>query len=370
VKPWDSFYIHTPFDGMAYVRAYRTLLARIFGIWALSFAAASCAAPSQYVGINLDATPTSPSQSEIQSLARQARDGDKHAQLELGKRFEAACSEDIKRPHTLPCDLKKARRLYSLAAVDTSQQTIFVPENGAVKATAVSTGKKNPVKDKADIHLKNLMRKKLTQNCVLQKMKAGFESRCKKLESFIHDSDFIEILNNYSICVHGDNNAQNFKSTERRQQYVKNFNCLRGANKSKKGTYHKDPVITSVYLYIYKDEWEKLGNVKFVNFFSKYKNNIIKAFRRSRDRAVRDLLVYSHFNYEWFGTDDFRFSLYLPNYTWFSLCPRIPRHVFRNLSGAENVRDLSIVSICRLRRPNAQRLKYQITKNDFRELRN
>jgi TPR repeat protein len=46
--------------------------------------------------------------SELQSLAQRARGGDKHAQLELGIRFEAGLG--------VPVDWARAERLYGLAA--------------------------------------------------------------------------------------------------------------------------------------------------------------------------------------------------------------------------------------------------------------
>jgi len=77
-------------------------------------ALAACAVPTDYVGISLvpgDADP------EIQSLARSAQAGSKHAELELGIRYEEGDG--------LPVDLDRARALYKSAAPDTGG-TIWV----------------------------------------------------------------------------------------------------------------------------------------------------------------------------------------------------------------------------------------------------
>jgi len=58
-------------------------------------------------------------------LASSAQDGDKHAQLELGKRFEWACNSPLSVDHDVPCDMKKAKKLYAAAASD-SGGTIWV----------------------------------------------------------------------------------------------------------------------------------------------------------------------------------------------------------------------------------------------------
>lgn len=65
----------------------------------------ACAVSSTYAGIPLTAGAADP---ELQSLARRAQAGDKHAQLELGIRYEDGLG-----------DLRRARRLYRLAAQST-----------------------------------------------------------------------------------------------------------------------------------------------------------------------------------------------------------------------------------------------------------
>lgn len=76
---------------------------------AAAFAAASLAAcaASTYAGIPLEAGAANP---ELQYLARRAKAGDKHAQLELGIRYEEG--------RGLPLNLVRAEQLYGLAAVD------------------------------------------------------------------------------------------------------------------------------------------------------------------------------------------------------------------------------------------------------------
>lgn len=64
----------------------------------------ACAASSNYAGIPLTAGAAEP---EVQSLARRARGGDKHAQLELGIRYEEG--------RGLPLDLGRAVALFRRA---------------------------------------------------------------------------------------------------------------------------------------------------------------------------------------------------------------------------------------------------------------
>src|SRR3546814_3291135 len=78
---------------------------RIAPVLALSLLASACAAPKSHYGISL-APGAAPA--EVQDLARRAAAGDKHAQLDLGIRYEEG--------NGVPRDLKRARQLYRLAA--------------------------------------------------------------------------------------------------------------------------------------------------------------------------------------------------------------------------------------------------------------
>lgn len=82
--------------------------------WPALLLLSACTAPSSWMGIALDPGYGG---SEINLLAARARQGDKLAQLDLGKRFEAGDG--------LTADEKRARQLYRLAATD-SGGTIFV----------------------------------------------------------------------------------------------------------------------------------------------------------------------------------------------------------------------------------------------------
>ncbi|MGV3555288.1 MAG: SEL1-like repeat protein [Croceibacterium sp.] len=70
----------------------------------------ACAAGSSYMGIPLDAPVAAGPDAALRNLAARAQAGDKHAQLELGIAFEE--SRGVRR------DLRKAERLYRLAATD------------------------------------------------------------------------------------------------------------------------------------------------------------------------------------------------------------------------------------------------------------
>jgi hypothetical protein len=94
------------------------------------FAALPACASQSYFGIPLAADTAD---AELQSLANRARAGDKHAQLELGIRFEEGAG--------VPVDLGKAIKLYRYAASDTGgARTIFVPNGAGVAATTVKSG--------------------------------------------------------------------------------------------------------------------------------------------------------------------------------------------------------------------------------------
>lgn len=82
-----------------------------------------CAA-SSYAGISLRPGAADP---ELQALALSARGGDKHAQLELGIRYEEG--------RGVPRDLGRAQRLYGAAARDEGGSThVYVPAAAGVPA--------------------------------------------------------------------------------------------------------------------------------------------------------------------------------------------------------------------------------------------
>lgn len=92
---------------------------------------------ASYAGIPLAAGATDPA---IQSLARRAQAGDKHAQLELGIRYEEG--RGVQR------NLDKAERLYRLAAADSGGRTwVYSPpvrKGGSGRSIPVELGPKQP----------------------------------------------------------------------------------------------------------------------------------------------------------------------------------------------------------------------------------
>lgn len=74
-------------------------------VLAASVLLTACAAPTRYAGIDLRPGTADP---ELQSLARRAQAGDRHAQLELGARYERGVG--------LPVDFGRAKALYQAAA--------------------------------------------------------------------------------------------------------------------------------------------------------------------------------------------------------------------------------------------------------------
>jgi hypothetical protein len=79
------------------------------------FALGACAAAQTYAGVPL--TPGAADR-ELQELARRAKAGDKHAQLELGIRYEEG--------RGVPINLRRAAQLY-LRAGTSSGGTRYIP---------------------------------------------------------------------------------------------------------------------------------------------------------------------------------------------------------------------------------------------------
>jgi hypothetical protein len=86
----------------------------------IGIAHASCAAPASYMGISLARGAAA---DELQGLAQRALAGDKQAQLALGIAYEEG--------RGVPVDLKRAKRLYGLAAATTGGTTwVYAPSVG------------------------------------------------------------------------------------------------------------------------------------------------------------------------------------------------------------------------------------------------
>lgn len=110
-------------------RPSKTLGAAVAGLL-LCVLLSSCAV-GQAFGIDLTAASTP---EEVKVLARKAQGGDKLAQLELGKRFEAG--------RDVPKDLARAAKLYAAAAAPidgASIRTLYTP-NGGVSTTVLNGG--------------------------------------------------------------------------------------------------------------------------------------------------------------------------------------------------------------------------------------
>lgn len=95
-----------------------------------------CATRTSYMGIGF---AQSRPETQLQSLARRAQAGDKQAQLALGYRFEAGFG--------VPLDIKRARKLYRLAALTTGGTIyVYVPpatRGGKGTTVPVNTGPRN-----------------------------------------------------------------------------------------------------------------------------------------------------------------------------------------------------------------------------------
>ena len=102
---------------------------------ALAPCALSGCATNSYMGISLSPPAATEEQGELQTLARRARIGDKHAQLELGIAFEQGVG--------VPRDLSKAETLFEKAASDSGGRLwVHVPASGKARARVIplSTG--------------------------------------------------------------------------------------------------------------------------------------------------------------------------------------------------------------------------------------
>jgi TPR repeat protein len=101
------------------VRALRGLAAALLAL-AAPLTLAACA-PTTYAGISLKPGAADP---ELESLASRAQAGDKHAQLELGIRYEEG--------RGVPRDLQRAAALYRSASSGAAQtQMAYVPGSGS-----------------------------------------------------------------------------------------------------------------------------------------------------------------------------------------------------------------------------------------------
>jgi hypothetical protein len=110
----------------------------------------ACAARPHYAGIDLRAGAANV---KVQALARQARGGSKEAQLALGIRYEEG--------NGVPLDVKRARKLYRMAAATTGG-TIFVyvaagKKGGKGYLTPVNAGSRVEGLTSAEVRLNLLM---------------------------------------------------------------------------------------------------------------------------------------------------------------------------------------------------------------------
>ena len=98
----------------------RRLSLRLVLAGAALAALAACSSTSdRYQGISLSADSTDTVDEELRALARRAAAGDKRAQLALGVRFETGDG--------VPVDLRRAARLYRLAATTTDGRAAYFP---------------------------------------------------------------------------------------------------------------------------------------------------------------------------------------------------------------------------------------------------
>jgi hypothetical protein len=112
------------------------------------------ACSNSYAGISLSAGEADPA---LQSLARRARAGDEHAQLDLGARYEDGDG--------VPRDLRRAEQLYRRASSPRSAtQHIHSPAVGkhGQDRVVVSTGLPKPGLEEARVRLKGLQERAAT----------------------------------------------------------------------------------------------------------------------------------------------------------------------------------------------------------------
>jgi hypothetical protein len=109
-------------------RSWKAALAAALVFTALG--TSSCTT-SSYAGIALTGAAADP---ELQALARRARDGDRHAQLELGIRYEEG--------RGVPADLARAEQLYRRAAAGADDsRMVYVPGgNGRAGSWTILSG--------------------------------------------------------------------------------------------------------------------------------------------------------------------------------------------------------------------------------------
>ncbi len=108
----------------------------------------ACAAPSSFAGINFADKATPP---PVRSLAARAQTGDKQALYELGLIYETGLG--------VPVDIRRARKLYRLAATTTGGTIyVYVPgqKGKAGYVTPVNTGPVRPGLPEAKARLKAL----------------------------------------------------------------------------------------------------------------------------------------------------------------------------------------------------------------------
>ena len=128
----------------ALVGAFGAGLAFRFAASCALFVGAAGCASENYMGIPLASGLADPS---LQSLAKQARSGDKQAQFELGLRFEVG--------RGVSPDVRRATRLFQMAANDKGGvQMMYLPSATGVLSVPVSAGKYVPGSAEAKLRLK------------------------------------------------------------------------------------------------------------------------------------------------------------------------------------------------------------------------
>ena len=132
--------------GRLYVRNLGTAVA------ALMLCAATACVSDSHAGIPLTAGAADP---VLQELARRAQAGDKHAQLDLGIRYEEG--------RGVPVDLERAKKLYRAAATESGGTIqIYTPpvgENGQGRVVSHNRGPIQPGLPEADRRLQSLLLK-------------------------------------------------------------------------------------------------------------------------------------------------------------------------------------------------------------------
>jgi TPR repeat protein len=142
-------------------QAYFTLRTCLMALALLAAPLLAACAANSYAGISF---APGAADSELQALARRAQAGDKHAQLELGIRYEEGRGVAV--------DLARAERLYRMAASDSGGPIqVYSPPVGRQSSgqiTSLNRGNYVPGLEDAKARLRGIQARKARQNTSIE----------------------------------------------------------------------------------------------------------------------------------------------------------------------------------------------------------